>query len=250
MVRKGRTQSDYFRERALEVYLLPVIPWSEGLALQQRLVYEISGEPRQRAALILCEHSPIITIGRQGSRRHVHLEQEELVSKRLNIQWTNRGGGCWLQTPGQLAAYPILPLNAQTFGISEFLTSLYNTLAAVLEELQIPATIDRPGSGVRASSRQIAGVGAAVTNWVSYHGCFLNVCSPIDQLNAVQSNPRQNRRMTSIFRELRAPVRIDAVRECFLRNFVDVFGFRKYFLCNAPKVLPTVRTQNVASGNH
>lgn len=250
MARKGRTQSDHFRERALEVYLLPVTSWDESLALQQRLVYEISGEPRQRAALILCEHSPIITIGRQGSRRHVHLEQEELVSKRLRIQWTNRGGGCWLQMPGQLAAYPILPLEPHQFGLEAFRDSLYQTLLGVLEELQIAARIDRKGSGIRASSRQIAGLGIAVTNWVSYHGCFLNVCSPLDQLNLVQSNPTQNRRMTSVFRELRAPVRIDAVRESFLRHFVEVFGFGRYYLCNPPKVMPIVRTRNVATGNY
>lgn len=230
--------------------MLPLTPWDEGLALQQRLVYEVSGEPRQRAALILCEHSPIITVGRQGSRRQIHAEPEELTSRRLRIQWTNRGGGCWLQMPGQLAAYPILPLAPSTVGLADYRAAIYETLCCVLEEFKIEATTDFPGCGVRSGPRQIAGVGIAVNNWTCYHGCFLNVCSPLDQLNLVQANPQQNRRMTTMFRELRAPVRIDAVRESFLRHFVEVFGFGRYYLCNPPKVVPTRRAHNVASNNY
>ncbi|MGL4465487.1 MAG: hypothetical protein ACRC1K_25335, partial [Planctomycetia bacterium] len=58
---------DGFRRTTLEVHLLPRTAWEQTHALQQRLVYEVGDRERPRAALILCEHPPIITVGRQGS---------------------------------------------------------------------------------------------------------------------------------------------------------------------------------------
>src|SRR5262245_5832031 len=103
-------------ESTLEVYMLPPCPWQDALQLQHRLVYEMSAEPRRRAALVLCEHLPIVTVGRQGSHSHIQLDELD----RFPIRWTNRGGGCWLHVPGQLVAYPILPLDRPAMGLPRF----------------------------------------------------------------------------------------------------------------------------------
>ena len=65
---------------------------------------------RDSACLILCEHPPLITVGRQGSRGHIRFDTEELFVRGWPVRWVNRGGGCLLHLPGQLAIYPILPL--------------------------------------------------------------------------------------------------------------------------------------------
>ena len=51
---------------ALQAYLLGTVEFEAALALQRRLVYQVSGEPTA-AALVLCEHPPLITVGRHGS---------------------------------------------------------------------------------------------------------------------------------------------------------------------------------------
>lgn len=229
------------QDSVLDIYLLPQTPWSQAMALQQRLVYELGAAPRRRAALILCEHSPIITVGRQGSRQHIRFDEDELRSLRLDVQWTNRGGGCWLHWPGQLAAYCIVPLTPPEFGLDAYRSGLYQTLLNVLDEFKISAARDTAATGVRVGNREIASVGIAVKDWVAYFGCRLNVCVPLEKFAGVQSTPRSPRKMTCMFRELRAPVRFDGVRESFMRHFAEVFGFGDYYLLDSPPMKESLR---------
>lgn len=225
---------EQYRDVALAVYLAPRWPWRQALALQHRLVYELSGEPRNRAALLLCEHPPIITMGRQASHRHLKVDAEELRAWQIEVRWTNRGGGCWLHWPGQLAIYPIIPLDAERPRLDLYRTALYQALENVVTEFDVPCKRDTENSGLIADGREIASVGVAVKNWVAYQGCRLNVAPPLDKFDWVQSNPNLDRKMTSLFRERRLPVRLQSVRESIARNFVEVFGFRDHFLCHAP----------------
>src|SRR5438128_168122 len=92
----------------LQVYLLGVVEFESALAFQRRLVYQISGE-RTQAAMLMCEHPPLISVGREGSWAHMAGDPGE--PRRLPVRWVNRGGGCFLHVPGQLAIYPIMPLD-------------------------------------------------------------------------------------------------------------------------------------------
>ena len=84
----------------LQVYLLGVVDFEAALALQRRLAYEVAGD-RDRAALVVCEHPPLITVGRQGSRAHILCDPDELHARRWRVRWVNRGGGCGMLPPGQ-----------------------------------------------------------------------------------------------------------------------------------------------------
>lgn len=232
-----------FRDKNLLVYLLPRLAWEDVLLLQQRLVFDMSEEPRRKAALILCEHAPIITVGRQGSYEHVRMDANEISTGSVPVKWTNRGGGCWHQQPGQLAAYPIVPLDPDVFGLAEYRSALYQTLMCLFEEFKLPAQANREMAGVQVGNAQIASVGIAVKQWVSYHGCIMNVCVPLDQRPLVLAGPNSRHPWTCMFRELRTPLRVDAVREAFLRHFVRVFGFANYYLSSPPAgTLPKKRT--------
>src|SRR5262249_46537675 len=152
---------------ALQVYLLGTVDFDAALALQRQLVYQVAGE-RDQAALILCEHPPTITVGRQGSRAHILYEPEELAALRWRVRWVNRGGGCLLRLPGQLAIYPILPLDRLELGLHDYLDRLRGSIIDVLADFSVSATADWDGAAVSVSSRPIAHVGVAVRQWVSY----------------------------------------------------------------------------------
>src|SRR5262245_30846503 len=79
----------------VQVYLLGPVEFEAALALQRRLAYHVAGD-RDVAALLLCEHPPLITVGRQGSWAHILCEPEELKARRWQVRWVNRGGGCLL----------------------------------------------------------------------------------------------------------------------------------------------------------
>jgi lipoyl(octanoyl) transferase len=224
----------YFRRRSLLAYFLPQLRWEEVLAFQQRLVFDISEEPRQKGALILGEHAPIVTVGRQGSHQHVRHEATEITTGQVPIKWTNRGGGCWHQQPGQLVVYPILPLQPESFGLATYRDVLYQTIVDVLAEFGIEGKADRRSASVLVGGRPIAAVGIAVKQWVSYHGCVINVGIPLDQRPLVNGGSDYRHPGTCMFRELRIPVRVGTVREAFLRHFVGNFGFGHYYLGSPP----------------
>src|SRR5258708_25372800 len=94
----------------LQVYLLGVVEFESALVLQRRLAYQVAGE-RDGAMLLLCEHPPLITVGRQGSRAHILCEPEELRAREWRVRWVNPGGGCGPPPPRPLPRYPILPLD-------------------------------------------------------------------------------------------------------------------------------------------
>src|SRR5207302_8685927 len=159
------SQSRDVAEASLQVYLLGSIDFESALALQRRLVYQVASE-RSGAALVLCEHPPLITVGRQGSRSHILCDPEELRARRWKVRWVNRGGGCLLHQPGQLAVYPILPLDRLGLGLRSYIDRLHAVVVAVLGEYRIAGAARANVPGVGVGHRPIAVTGVAVRDWV------------------------------------------------------------------------------------
>src|SRR5215469_13602608 len=119
---------------ALQVYMLGAVEFDAALSFQRRLAYEIAGD-RRRAALVLCEHrSPLITVGRHGSRAHILCEPAELRARQWQVRWVNRGGGCLLHLPGQLAIYPVLALEPLGLGIRDYIQQLQGVILDTLAD--------------------------------------------------------------------------------------------------------------------
>lgn len=227
------------RGSTLQVYLLGAVDFEATLGLQRRLVYEVAGDPSQ-AALLMCEHPPLITVGRQGSWSHVLASPEELRARRLRLRWVNRGGGCLLHLAGQLAVYPILPLARLGLGLREYLHMLQETVRSVLGDFDVVADKRADPSGVWTKGRLVAATGVAVRDWVTYYGTVLNVNPALEPFRLIRCDPLGGRPVTSLERERRVPVRPSLVRERFLHHFVGGFGFGRTALFSDH---PTLRRQ-------
>jgi lipoyl(octanoyl) transferase len=208
----------------LRAYLLGAIEWEAGLSLQRRLVYEIGAE-RNTAALVLCEHPPLITIGRHGSRSHVLYGPEELAARRLQLRWVNRGGGCLLHAPGQLAIYFMLPLDRFQMGVRTYLDTLQQALAETLNSFHLGRRPVPGRNGVWVGDRPIAAVGVAIRDWITYHGAFLNINPDLEAFKPVRWGSLASAPMTSLERERRGPLRSSLVRERLLECFSKCLGF-------------------------
>jgi lipoyl(octanoyl) transferase len=207
-------------DSVLQVYLLGAVDFDAALALQRRLAYEVAGD-RNRAALILCEHPPLITVGRQGSRAHILCDPDELRARQWPVRWVNRGGGCLLHTPGQFAVYPILPLDRLGLTIPAYLDRLQATLAAVAADCSITAGVRAGHSGLWAGTRLLGAVGIAVRDWVTYYGAALNVNPALTPYRLVRCGG--DGPMTSLERERRGRVRPALVRERLVEHFAARF---------------------------
>jgi lipoyl(octanoyl) transferase len=217
----GEARNDRGR---LRVHLLGSLDFDAALRLQRALVYQFSGRA-PGAALILCEHPPLITVGRHGSPGHIRAGRDELASRGWPVRWVSRGGGTVLHVPGQLAVYPVLPLAPLGLDVRGYLRSLQQVLVAVVDDFGILATTRPDEAGVWVGPRLIAAVGVAVRQQVTTFGACLNIDPDLTLFRLVQCGTRDDGPMTSLARERRGPLRPALVRQRLVEHFRDEFGF-------------------------
>lgn len=216
------SETDAGPRPALSAYLLGRVDFRETLALQRRLVYDVSGDPTT-AALILCEHPPRVTIGREGSRSHVRLTAEQLTSRGWEIDWVARGGGVTLFSPGQVVGYVVAALPTLRQTPAGFVRQLTRVVADVTASFGTTPTIDPDRPGVLVRGRRLAQVGVAVRHRVTSFGFVYNVQPDLALWHDLLCD-RDARPMTSLQRECRGTVRTAAVRERFLERLAAALG--------------------------
>jgi lipoyl(octanoyl) transferase len=214
---------------ALQAYLLGAVDFAAVQGWQRHQVYETAGQ-RDRVSLLLCEHSPLITVGRHGSRAHIRFDPDELAWRGWRIRWTARGGGCFLHLPGQHAFYAVVPLDRLGLGVQTYLERLQQVVADVLADFSMTAQTRPNAPGVWLHGRLVAGLGVAVQSWVAHYGGVLNVDPDLEPFRKVACGGAGEPTMTSLARERRGLVRPALVRERFLEHFAARFGLSRVSL--------------------
>jgi lipoyl(octanoyl) transferase len=222
----SNTRGTLTTDSVLRVYLLGSVEFEAALTLQRTLAFH-AAEERRSASLVLCEHPPLITVGRDGSPADIRCDFDELRARRWPVRWVNRGGGCVLHLPGQLAIYPIVALDARGLGVTAYVERLQYILVSMLDDFGVKG-VTRPGQpGVWVGPRLIASVGVAVRDWVAYFGAVLNINPDLFPFRIVRSGPNEKEPMTSLARERRGPLRPSLARERLLEHFTTAFPFER-----------------------
>ncbi len=120
-------------------------------------------------ALILCEHPPVITLGRSANRANV------LAAGDVPIIQIERGGDVTYHGPGQLMVYAIVRIKS----VIAFLAAVAGALADACAALGAPgAAFRRDPAGLWLGDAKLAACGIHVARGVSVHGWALNVATP------------------------------------------------------------------------
>lgn len=211
----------------LDVFLLGTVDLASAMDLQDRLRSDVATGADSRGAILVCEHPPSVTIGREGSFADVLVEREELTSRRMEVRWLNRGGGTFVHVPGQLAVYVIVPLDRLGFGLLSFRRALEASLIATAGDLKVPAerATDPPGAMCRCG--QFAFIGAAVRDWVSHGGMYINVSLPQEALDLIRWT-HSDSRVTTLAAQRTRPTAMSTVRESLIRNLANSLGCEGY----------------------
>jgi lipoyl(octanoyl) transferase len=250
---KNQPINDEKTAPALLAYFLDRLPFERVLDLQRRLLVEVGNRDDGQIVLLLCEHPNLITIGRGGSPANINSNSSALKSREIEAIYVNRGGGCMLHCPGQLAIYPIVPLHWHGFTVGEFIERFQAGIIEALDDLKVPARTFPARHGIWGRTGQLAALGVAVRNWVTYYGAYLNVDPPLGLFRLIDSDLPQpspsypttegdGKSMSSLMAERRGSIKMTMVRAALVSRLAEAFGCDRYHLFTGH---PYLREKNV-----
>jgi lipoyl(octanoyl) transferase len=129
-----------------------------------------------------------------------------------------------------LAIYPILPLGWHALSVGQYIHRLQAALAKTLVELGVQVHVPLGRLGVWGRTGQLAFLGVAVRDWVTWHGAFLNVSPALGLFRLVQTDPAGGTPAGSIAAERCGVVRMATVRAVLVRHLTEAFGCDRYHL--------------------
>jgi len=129
----------------ISIVQLGTIDYATGLQLQQRLV-ALRKEEKIGDVLLLLEHKPVITLGRNAKAANVVASPELLQKRGVELFECDRGGDVTFHGPGQIVGYPIFDLRGfptpdgkrKTLGVIEFVRRLEDVLMRTCADFAIP----------------------------------------------------------------------------------------------------------------
>src|SRR5579862_9203821 len=208
----------YMRE--LQVVDLGLAPYAESLARQRELAAaRIEGKIGD--LLLLCEHPPVVTLGRSAKSQHILGP----VPAGVEVFEVERGGDVTFHGPGQLVGYPIIDLSQHKRDLHWYLRELEATLIDALGTFGIPAKRRDRYTGVwTEGDRKIASIGVHARQWVTWHGFALNVTTTLSYFDLMVPCGIPGVDMTSIARErpeigVTVPAAAAAVTAAFAEHF-------------------------------
>ncbi len=157
--------------------------------------------------LILCEHPPVITLGRNARRENILLPEAELARRGVAVHPSNRGGDVTYHGPGQLVGYPIVHLAELRKDVVWYVRSLEEVLIRAVREFSVaasrrtaPAAKRQLYTGVWVGKEKLAAIGVHLSRWVTSHGFALNVMTDLSHFDFIVPCGLADRRVTSLAR--------------------------------------------------
>jgi lipoyl(octanoyl) transferase len=162
--------------------------------------------------LLLLEHSPVLTLGRKGSRSDVLLSEAALAAAGLEVFETNRGGEVTYHGPGQVVGYPILDLAPDRRDVRRYVHDLEEVLIRTIADAGLVAGRVEGLIGVWLApdavpptpgpSRKLGAIGVHLSRWVTSHGFALNVAPDLSAFDGIVACGIRDRGVTSLAKEL------------------------------------------------
>ena len=204
--------------RKIDILNLGVKPYKEVWDLQKELV-EKRRNGQINDTLILVEHEPVYTLGKNADENHI-LQHSPQDVKTYHIE---RGGDVTFHGPGQLVGYPILDLHNYKKSISWYMRSLEQLIIDTLAEYGITAERKVGLTGVWVGDEKIAALGVRVTRWVTMHGFALNVTPDLIYYSSIIPCGIFEYGVTSMARLLTDEVTVDSVKQVLIEKFMNQF---------------------------
>ena len=201
----------------------------EAVVLQERLVAARKANAVPDL-LLLCEHPPVITLGRNGKPEHLRVTESELRRRGVEFHPTKRGGDITYHGPGQMVGYPILNLAEIRRDVVWYVRQLEEVMIRATAAFGVPAVrvpgctgvwIEGPEEEGAADHREKLGaIGVHISRWVTSHGFAYNVSTDLRYFDLIVPCGIAGCRTSSLATLLGRPISLDA----FATELVTAFG--------------------------
>ena len=189
-------------------------PYRETLA-QMRAIHDAVARGEMGETLIVVEHDPVITLGRNAKMEHVRFSAEALALRGIDLVEIERGGDATYHGPGQLVVYPIRKLE-RFREVAPLVSSLERSVVATLATFGIVASGRSEHRGVYVGENAICAIGLAIKQMTSLHGLALNVSTPLDYDRLITPCGMPEFGVTSMTHELGRAVTFADARDALL----------------------------------
>ncbi len=242
----------------ISVLQLGTLDYATGLRLQQKLV-DLRKDDRIGDVLLLLEHTPVITLGRNAKTANVIASDEFLRQRGVEVFECDRGGDVTFHGPGQLVGYPIFNLREmpsteakrKTLGAVEYVRKLEEVLIHSCADFGIPAKRIAGLTGVwtepdgvergpdTCEEAKIAAIGVHISRAVTSHGFALNVNVDLNYFKLIVPCGITAKPVTSMDKELGRNVSLQEAAHSVSRNFGVVFHSQMLWLEDIDSLMKT-----------
>lgn len=219
---------------SIRINWLGCIDYAAAWEQQKALVEQISRSPEQVGELLLLEHPPTYTLGRNGHQENLLLDEAELKAQGISFYQVDRGGDITYHGPGQLVGYPILNLKQvyKNYGLGyvrRYVDDLEEMLILTLARFGLDGQRLENHRGVWLATDQglakAAAIGVRISSGgISSHGFALNVDPKMAHFRGIVPCGITDHGVTSMAEQLGRPVTIEEVRSEVAAAFRLVFS--------------------------
>jgi len=203
---------------------LGLIPYEPAWQLQRQLL-EQRADDLIADRFLICEHTPVITMGKSGKQNNLLVSAEELRRRGVDYFDVERGGDLTYHGPGQLVGYPIFKL-ARLREVQGFVRKMEESVIRALASFGLSGERRSDHPGVFVGGAKIASIGAAVRRSVTYHGFALDVCTDLNYYRLINPCGMPEVAVTTIAREAKRDVTVEEVKPLIRAAFEEVFGIK------------------------
>ena len=214
------------------------VEYADGLRLQAEMV-KLCFDERVGNVLLLLEHPPVLTLGRNANRANILASSQILAARGVTLHEINRGGDVTYHGPGQLVGYPIFdlrkmrhPASGSRLGPVDFVRLMEESLIGLCAEFGVAAmricgltgvwcgppglyscppgldSLDencgpsKKASDPPSGERKIGAIGIHVSRGVTSHGFAFNVTTDLDGFRLINPCGITDRPVTSLEKEI------------------------------------------------
>ncbi|HKF43678.1 MAG TPA: lipoyl(octanoyl) transferase LipB [Thermoanaerobaculia bacterium] len=201
------------------------VGYDEALRLQREAVRRVAEDGEE--TLLLLEHEPVFTLGRNADRSDVVFAPERCRELGIEVRETDRGGKVTYHGPGQLVGYPIVNLSPDRRDVRRYVTDLEEVLIRALADFGIAAArspVRERVTSVWVGNDKIAAIGVHLSRWITTHGFALNVTNePLQYFRGIVPCGITDGGVTSMETVTGKQYPLSDVAEAVRRRFGEVF---------------------------